>query len=494
MFAFLLPNLANGQGSSDVIYVQVGVERSKVCGGRAYAESAARLELVNKASKMCGQVTPGRWVLNRKAMDREDHGLMVCDRCKNDPGQYSCSILGSRFPCVNLEKKKPEKPKEAEAESAKAREQAGKDGRDGSGQKKDPADGRPADPNQKPEPKKDVKPGPNPGGNTKPQDQPIKGGMSAGQNKDPGKGSLNDKYKAPCERVNDTGGTGLGSRPGDSVCGPSKGSGDGPAKAQPNKPGDVARDPKDIAAAAINKAFGETDKSNPNPRRKSMDEGFADVDKYWAAEVERKREEAKQILQSIRINSHLPNSRVFTRVVDLRGDTSGKLRNTSLDIHFNDAVQQVMTDGTGSFSSKIVLKPGKNDIKVCHPVGCVPIQLLAEVEKLGLMATLTWEGTGDLDLHLVAPSGERCSYRSRLQKGVCQLDIDDTRGVNPENISVPESAPRGTYRFSVINFSGVSGVRGTLKVYWKETLHRTEHFRAGGSKGAEEASVSASLF
>lgn len=223
----------------------------------------------------------------------------------------------------------------------------------------------------------------------------------------------------------------------------------------------------------------------------SIDSKFESFSKWRADEENKKAAEAERIRRlSVRITSHSNGSRVNTRVVELRGDTQGQALNSQLLVHFNGASQQAMTNSTGEFSSKVALKSGSNDIKICHADKCAVLQLIADIEQLALMATLTWEGRGDLDLYVEAPNGKRCSYGNKRVPGICTLDIDDQRGMNPENISIPGNAPQGQYRFWVVNYSGVEGVRGTLKLYKNEQLIESRTFVADGRRGSTLVSAS----
>jgi len=178
--------------------------------------------------------------------------------------------------------------------------------------------------------------------------------------------------------------------------------------------------------------------------------------------------------------SHQNGQTVKSRVIEIKGKAK-MAANDSLILMFNGAEQLAKVTSDGDFAAKAVMKAGQNDVQGCYGNLCVPLSLYAKVPKLGLMATLTWVGGGDLDLHVETPSGAHCYYSSKKGDD-CLLDIDDTKGRNPENISVPHSAQRGDYRFWVINFSDGSGSRGELKLYREGTLIESRRFTVGGSK------------
>jgi uncharacterized protein YfaP (DUF2135 family) len=251
---------------------------------------------------------------------------------------------------------------------------------------------------------------------------------------------------------------------------------------------------KAVVSNAIDDAFAKMEKQTRETADTTMmgdiDTEFGKVETYHADQERKRKEELERIAQKpVRITNFQDNDRVNTRVVEIRGNTQGYALNETLVVHFNNATQQVITNQNGEFSSKIVLKSGSNAIRACFRDRCSSLNLIADIEQLALMVTLTWEGRGDLDLYVEAPSGDTCSYKSKQKNGVCNLDIDDTKGNNPENISVPLDAAKGNYRFWVINYNGVNGVSGTLKLYQNEKLVDTRNFLANGSSGSTVVSV-----
>ncbi|QIL82782.1 hypothetical protein G7047_24710 [Diaphorobacter sp. HDW4A] len=193
-------------------------------------------------------------------------------------------------------------------------------------------------------------------------------------------------------------------------------------------------------------------------------------------------ERAEVRKQPIRITSPQPRQQVTTRVVEVVGDTQGVLRNSELTVHFNGAQQRIASDANGKFQVRLILAAGLNNVRVCHAQACSEVAIDAKIQPQALMATLTWQGRADLDLHVLTPSGAHCMHGRRSIANECSLDIDDTRGVNPENISIAPQAPKGKYRFSVVNYSGQSGIQGVLSIYKAERLVETRPFVTGGGK------------
>ena len=192
---------------------------------------------------------------------------------------------------------------------------------------------------------------------------------------------------------------------------------------------------------------------------------------------------AEMLKQPIRITSPQPRQQVMARVVDVVGNTQGVLRNVELTVHFNGTQQRITSDASGKFQVRLVMAAGQNTVKVCHAQACSEVAIDARIQPQALMATLTWQGRADLDLHVVTPSGAHCMHSRRSIANECSLDIDDVRGVNPENISIPPTSPKGNYRFSVVNYSGQPDIPGVLTVYKDERLVETRRFvTAGGQK------------
>ena len=165
------------------------------------------------------------------------------------------------------------------------------------------------------------------------------------------------------------------------------------------------------------------------------------------------------------ITSHQSEERVTTRVVELTGEVES-MPEGYVRVRYNEQEQRApLVDGR--YTVQVILRSGRNAIEVCTDDGqfCATTTLIADIERVALMATLTWQGRGDLDLHVETPSGEHCSFSRRSVPGSCELDIDDQSGSNPENISIPPTAPSGRYRFWVVNYRGGDGVSGRLVIY-----------------------------
>lgn len=117
----------------------------------------------------------------------------------------------------------------------------------------------------------------------------------------------------------------------------------------------------------------------------------------------------------------------------------------------------------GAFTGSAILRPGANTVKfiAANEFGVAVSQDFLITYTLSgdilFRATLTWDGSGDMDLHVVDPNGEH-SYYSNKVIGTGNLDVDNVVAFGPENFTciVPDgSSPvAGTYHIYVHNFDG----------------------------------------
>lgn len=80
--------------------------------------------------------------------------------------------------------------------------------------------------------------------------------------------------------------------------------------------------------------------------------------------------------------------------------------------------------------------------------------------------TLTWDGTGDVDLHTFEPNGAHSYYSNRAGQ-VGYLDVDNTSANGPEHYYASCDAAvlqAGTYRVGINNYSGATGRTATVQV------------------------------
>jgi len=107
-------------------------------------------------------------------------------------------------------------------------------------------------------------------------------------------------------------------------------------------------------------------------------------------------------------------------------------------------------------------------IKPCGPTNIQDALDKAKAESGDVQVSLFWSSKDDIDLHVVAPSGEEIYYGHR--KSICggHLDVDMNVGYGKAVIGAVENvfwpvgkAPRGKYRVYVVPYSHHGGQPGT---------------------------------
>ncbi len=102
--------------------------------------------------------------------------------------------------------------------------------------------------------------------------------------------------------------------------------------------------------------------------------------------------------------------------------------------------------------------PAKNfnlSYRVADAAGAVstPLDVATELIEVGtgeVQVSVSWDTQTDVDLHVVEPSGEEIYYANDVSATGGELDLDsnaacDIDGVNNENITWTQTAPRGQY-------------------------------------------------
>lgn len=80
--------------------------------------------------------------------------------------------------------------------------------------------------------------------------------------------------------------------------------------------------------------------------------------------------------------------------------------------------------------------------------------------------TLNWDGLGDVDLHIIEPTGNRI-YFNNAMSDAGYLDFDNTYGFGPEHYYASCDANKvktGTYSIGIANFRGAEGRTATVQV------------------------------
>lgn len=139
-----------------------------------------------------------------------------------------------------------------------------------------------------------------------------------------------------------------------------------------------------------------------------------------------------------------------------------------------NGVRRPVSVNHGTFQSRVGLIPGRNLIQASldrHDRGLrgtsQAVRLTAAIPPYDVWSELTWEGLGDIDLHLVQPDGEECSFANKTTHAGATLDYDNTVQDGPEDIRVANALP-GAYQLKVVYFAAPDSP--PRKVPWKVTL------------------------
>lgn len=125
----------------------------------------------------------------------------------------------------------------------------------------------------------------------------------------------------------------------------------------------------------------------------------------------------------------------------------------------------------GRFSTKVPLIRGDNFIQASASgvisnllAGSNLVRISADIPSFDIWTELTWEGQGDVDLHLYLPNGEHVYYKQMTSASGALLDIDNRERDGPEHIAMQTAIP-GQYRVSVHYFAQRD--RSSLEVPWQ---------------------------
>ncbi|MCK9610269.1 MAG: PKD domain-containing protein [Candidatus Cloacimonas sp.] len=153
---------------------------------------------------------------------------------------------------------------------------------------------------------------------------------------------------------------------------------------------------------------------------------------------------------------------VTDRIVNITGKIANPSLTTALLILDNDSEHSIeMNLNNGNFSQAVVLNG--STAEVSHTVYVIAVSggLTAEdtmtftslVPLVSLHCTLTWDTSGtDVDFWITDPNKEKCYYAHRQTASGLALDVDDTNGYGPENITSASVIP-GNYTVQVHYYS-----------------------------------------
>jgi hypothetical protein len=153
---------------------------------------------------------------------------------------------------------------------------------------------------------------------------------------------------------------------------------------------------------------------------------------------------------------------VTNRIVTITGKIANPSLNSALLILDNDSEHSFELNlDNGNFTQAVVLNGSTEEVQHTVYVVAVSGGLTAEdtmsftslVPLMALHCTLTWDTSGtDVDFWITDPNGEKCYWANRYTASGLALDVDDTNGYGPENITT-ESVIPGDYLVQVHYYS-----------------------------------------
>lgn len=112
-------------------------------------------------------------------------------------------------------------------------------------------------------------------------------------------------------------------------------------------------------------------------------------------------------------------------------------------------------------------RPGRERVKQVAEQGLASLMPPNPTASRGFFTTmLTWDGTGDVDLHSFEPAGAHVYYSNKSGQ-VGALDLDNTVANGPEHYYAscnPAQLQEGSYRFGINNYRNANGRTATLQV------------------------------
>ncbi|MGY5851456.1 hypothetical protein [Salegentibacter sp. F14] len=189
--------------------------------------------------------------------------------------------------------------------------------------------------------------------------------------------------------------------------------------------------------------------------------------------IERHREKYEALQNPFTITNPRNNSTVKRNVIEVSGKINEYFQKNSNQVFLNlSGVKQEVNISNGAFSNPIVLANGQNNIQLeLQGRGFKiksPHTVFYEGVDTDIRVTLTWNGSGDLDLWVENPDNILCNYNNKGTQAMT-LDVDNTQGYGPENISVVNGV-HGTYSITVQNFSNAIGKEATVYIFKNEEL------------------------
>jgi uncharacterized protein YfaP (DUF2135 family) len=144
------------------------------------------------------------------------------------------------------------------------------------------------------------------------------------------------------------------------------------------------------------------------------------------------------------------------RILTLTGTVSDPALNRGTVVINGSPKGLLITEG--QFEEEMVMSPGENTVQVIvedgqGQVATDEVVVYSRVPEKDIKIVLTWDTNGtDVDLHVIDPSGEECSYNNKETKTGGHLDQDVTEGYGPETFTL-SNAIQGTYEIRAHYYS-----------------------------------------
>jgi len=146
--------------------------------------------------------------------------------------------------------------------------------------------------------------------------------------------------------------------------------------------------------------------------------------------------------------------RVADRVFQVSG-TVADTKTKTIKLIENGRDRTVPVDQNGKFLERVALLTGSNRIQLtAGQFASKTINVTADIPQADIWTQLTWDGPGDIDLHLVLPNGQDCFYSTCEKPKVldgAQLDFDNQVSYGPEHITMDHASP-GHYVIRIVYY------------------------------------------
>lgn len=199
----------------------------------------------------------------------------------------------------------------------------------------------------------------------------------------------------------------------------------------------------------------------------------------------------------VQIKLTAPSNRTTTdSIIKVAGEIPGA-RSDTVALNVNGSLLTVPVEDA-KFAATVPLVPGENTIEAISGGivstlmgGSSTVRVFADIKPADIWTQLTWDGPGDIDLHLRLPNGEHCFYSNKKTQAGAALDIDNTVADGPEHIVMDRAIP-GAYSLTVLYFRASDQTPRTVSWQVVVRLRNKELQRFSGklSRVKEEQEVS----